>query len=126
MPGQKIQDKIEKEFKCEICNKNFSENWILEKHIEYNHKVKDCAAEENVRNKCKICNEKFFHEIGLSYHMDMVHGNMKHKCDYCEKDFNTGDSLKLHFKENHKKFIRCVHKLIHLNTGRGSLIDPYS
>ena len=56
--------------------------------------------------------------------MDMVHGDMKHRCDYCEKDFNTGDSLKLHIKENHKKSIRCVHRLIHTNSGRRSLIEP--
>ena len=61
------------------------------------------------KNKRQICKEEF-DEVSMQIHRATIHNiaNKKHKCEICEKDFKTQNTLRYHFTTIHyNKGIHC-------------------
>ena len=97
-----IHDKI-KDFKCNICQAEFSRKDLLQNHIARNR----C-------NKCKICGQTFPQTDGrtsdLRMHLKNVHGEYKEKkkfiCPKCSKVLLGTDGLTRHIEGVHMRHCR--------------------
>ena len=97
-----IHDKI-KDFKCNICQAEFSRKHNLQNHIARNR----C-------NKCKICGQTFPQTDGrtsdLRMHLKNVHGEYKEKkkfiCPKCSKVLLGTDGLTRHIEGVHMRHCR--------------------
>ena len=81
-------DEIEKNFKCETCNKEFSSGFVLKKHIEGVH--------EGIRYKCQLCEISCSQLGALNEHIKSVHQGIRYDCEICQKSFKQRKSLKKH------------------------------
>ena len=67
--------------KCEICDKEFKNKYILKKHFNITHNLEK-------EYQCNICKKVFNGQSQLTLHIKFVHENKKnHKCDSCGKAF---------------------------------------
>ena len=108
---QKISPKTSASFPCESCNKVFTLNGSLKRHIQ-------CIHEKNRPFKCSACEKTFKLKNYLKRHFSSVHENKRpHKCTICKKTFKENNHLKRHFSSVHekKKPHRC--ELCNLNFG---------
>ncbi|KAG5669480.1 hypothetical protein PVAND_017367 [Polypedilum vanderplanki] len=76
----------EKNFQCQICDKKFKLNEVLQKHVRTHNK--QC--------QCKICGRKFANISELNEHMKYHDGQFR--CKICYKNFTTKSNLKTHLK----------------------------
>ena len=98
----------EKYFKCDQCEKKFSQSGGLNKHRKKAHqlpslkiqKVKSNEKNEISQFKCNICNKYFKYKSQLKLHERMHVGEKPFKCDYCEKKFSRSTYLLLHKKRH--------------------------
>ena len=101
----------EKQYKCELCDKSYSLNMSLMKHIINRH-------DGTTIKRCHLCSMKFQSEEKLQNHMKESHGSKlncgynyvkKHKCDICGKRYSSEKDLKLHTDVTHegKKPFEC-------------------
>ncbi|KAG1661824.1 Zinc finger protein 133 [Nymphon striatum] len=92
----------EKLFKCNRCEKEFSEKKILDKH-SLTHKI----------NKCSICDESFNLKKKLIKHLFQVHNvrtpaKKNHSCDICDKVFTRPSYLNKHLRyHDGKDPVKC-------------------
>ena len=117
---------IQENFKCEICDNNFSTNMSKTQHIKNVHgKLKKFSCnvckkhfgkketlsfyirnyhQEGPRNfKCVFCEKSYTQSGNLKTHIKTVHeGQRNYKCDLCEKCFTESGTLKIH-KEVHER-----------------------
>ena len=86
-----------KEKWCDICNKSFVQNRVLEMHMKTVH--------ENLTSyKCASCDKIFKQKGNLKRHLKTVHENIKpFKCDACELMFGQKIDLETHLKRVHEK-----------------------
>jgi KRAB domain-containing zinc finger protein len=88
-----------KNFKCDHCDKGFSQNSSLTDHIK-------CVHEKMTRYKCELCDYSSYTRQKLAVHLS-VHGQTKKiMCDHCDKGFSQNGNLKEHIKRVHKKMTR--------------------
>ena len=65
-----------KKIECNVCSKNFGQNYELTIHMDTNHKIKD--------HICKLCGNIFARSKRLSEHIKNIHkGKSNYKCDSC-------------------------------------------
>ena len=75
------------EFKCEICDQQYSAKHSLKRHFDSVH--------GNKNFQCNICTKKFLNSGNLKIHMDKKAHNQQnkhkidHKCDSCTKSFSS-------------------------------------
>jgi len=75
---------------CQTCGREFKWHWLLEQHISIDH--------ENIRPfVCDICAKTFKLMTGFKKHL-LIHQDMAHSCDLCEKRFRRKDHM-----INHKR-----------------------
>ena len=88
-------------YQCEICDKRFSRNWSLKKHVKTVH--------EGVKNhQCRICNKSFGTLSNLKRHLKSVHEKKKDfQCNLCNKTFSRKINLMNHKIEVHKIHLVC-------------------
>ena len=86
-----------KAYKCESCEKSFSQKGNLERHVKTVH--------ENLKNhKCEACGKSFSQKGNLIRHLKYVHENIKDfSCDVCDKKFISNSKLKRHIQTFHMK-----------------------
>ena len=112
--------------KCQFCEKSFSNNANLQRHIRSTHqdeKPYDCPycgestqTEINLRGhikrnhkderKCEYCDKRFINIGNVRRHIRMVHdGERNYQCSQCERKFQQRSSLKMHTRthEKHRK-----------------------
>ena len=93
-------------FKCEICNKCFTQKYRLENHISNLHEVKNGF-------KCDLCDKTFKNSHYKKKHVLVVHEKIKmYKCDLCEQSFGRNYVLAQHKRLKHensntKKIFEC-------------------
>ncbi|XP_048402702.1 zinc finger protein 423 isoform X3 [Stegostoma tigrinum] len=95
--------KLEKEMKkedvvCDYCDETFNQVEDLEKHIATNH-PQIC---EKAELQCIHCPEVFAEENALINHIDLAHGNKKHKCPMCPEQFPTVEEVYCHL-DSHRQ-----------------------
>ena len=81
---------------CAKCNRTFSNNTALERHIYSKHEDPDTK-----RLACHLCPKKFNSQASLTRHIKMHQGVYAHRCKYCQKGFVTKDHLQGHISSNH-------------------------
>ena len=57
----------QKNHKCDLCNKAFSQHWILNQHIITVH-------EGQKNHKCDLCDKTFSHSYNLKRHINVHKG----------------------------------------------------
>ena len=84
-----------KTFKCDQCDKYFSQSMVLKRHINTVH-------EGQKNHQCDLCGKAFGEKADLKTHIKCVHEGLKnHKCDVCEKTFSQPGHLKRHINSVH-------------------------
>ena len=80
-------------FKCEICDKDFSTRRSKSQHMNEIHG-------EGKHFVCNVCNKIFGKKNGLTIHIKNYHPGVPRnfKCDSCSKSFPQSGYLKKHIK----------------------------
>lgn len=81
---------------CDICGKRFRYLCRLEKHHRINNKKSF---------QCELCFKQFHFKAKLHAHNNQVHRykNATHKCNMCNRKFNSGSGLLMHKFRAHSK-----------------------
>ncbi len=97
----------EKLYKCDVCNKSFTQhsNMIQHKHLHTGEKP----------YKCDVCNKSFAWHSNLTRHKRLHSGEKSYKCDVCNKSFTQHSSLILH---------KCVHTA-HVSSDGGEAVQVH-
>lgn len=74
----------EKLFKCETCNKRFSNKKVLE-----NHKSIHKSSDERKKFECKDCGKFLSSQTAVNNHVKWFHTDRQFKCESCNKKFAT-------------------------------------
>ena len=80
-----------KHLKCDQCEKVFSNNSDIKRHIQEKH--------EGFCEKCKFCGKEFAHR-NLRKHILAVHEKASKECEICFKSFSIY-TIKLHKRNIH-------------------------
>ena len=64
-------DKSMRNFKCEICNKTFQQNWRLKRHEKQKHGLE--VHDEKISYQCPFCDTKIKLEHNLKIHIEYKH-----------------------------------------------------
>ena len=86
-------------FKCELCDKTFTQSGNLKRHTEIVH-------EKIKKFKCDKCDKLFSVKYNLNQHIGLVHDNredLKRKKEYCTKCEKSISDLKRHERMVHEK-----------------------
>ena len=87
-----------KVFSCGICQKTYSDNKGVKRHIETFHEGK-----KNQKNhKCEVCDRGFSSNKDLKRHYECVHEKKKLKCDFCSKEYSRKEEMKKHVETIHE------------------------
>ncbi|XP_077978994.1 uncharacterized protein LOC144434414 [Glandiceps talaboti] len=74
---------------CEVCEKTFSQLWLLEKHLKVHSKERLFA--------CRKCGKEFKVKSELSMHRKIHENERRYKCTECESCFyRTVEDLEQH------------------------------
>ena len=99
--------KGKKTFKCQICEKSFSQSAVLWKFIRSQFmKTKNSF-------KCNICDYSCYGKRDMNNHVGSVHeGKKPFKCKVCDKTFSFKSGMNTHIETVHdgKKKYECVTK----------------
>ena len=106
---------FEREFKCKLCNKGFTEKRSLEKHANVHLRPHQClhcdkrfatiyhlqhhSARHTGNRPCRCleCNKTFIDMSDLNKHIK-IHRKARYACNKCKRYFNTDTGLELHIK----------------------------
>ena len=80
--------KEKKSFKCEICDKIFSQKLHWKQHQRVHSGEKPF--------KCDVCKKRFSEQGNLNQHQRVHTGEKPFKCDVCDKTFSQPSHLKTH------------------------------
>ena len=85
-------------YHCDVCNKNFSNKYILKEHNEYHHlKVLGDAPFH-----CDICNLNFSSKGNLRKHNKIQHLKELYPCKQCDYQAPQGYNLQQHIQRKHE------------------------
>ena len=104
---KQIHDKEDREYKCEFCDKSFTNKSALDYHLN-KHKS------EPSKETCDICGSQFSAKTHLKEHKAIVHGQnggsqTNFECSYCSKTFQMKKSLNRHEREKHMETNKNSH-----------------
>ena len=87
---------LKKSVKCKLCDNKFDKPSVYISHLNNEH---DGISKYH----CIFsCNNSFLELNELVEHLKKIHGDLKHKCDYCEyKYFNEIRTLSNHIRKHH-------------------------
>ena len=93
-----IHEKKEQKFKCEHCNKSYSNTNALKHHITTHNP-------EQEKFTCDICGSQFSTKRTLARHKQIIHdeapGKSNNECENCGQTFSVPDALNRHMNEQH-------------------------
>lgn len=82
---------------CQICSRSFDDKHRLREHLESVH--------ENKKNECSVCSKRFGVRSALNSHM-RIH-SYKHKCNECDRAFQSLDKLEVHKTRHSGEKYKC-------------------
>lgn len=92
----------DREFSCEhnengqVCNKRFTNNYLLQKHIDIQHR--------GIRkHTCTICESSYAANSDLQNHIRTVHEQKRIKCELCSTLITRKDYYRKHVMDNHRE-----------------------
>ncbi|XP_075044753.1 putative transcription factor Ovo-like 1 [Mixophyes fleayi] len=80
-------------FRCSLCDKSFSYQRMLNRHMKCHSEVK--------RHQCEHCGKGFNDTFDLKRHVRTHTGVRPYKCHLCDKAFTQRCSLESHLKKIH-------------------------
>jgi len=83
--------KIESEFPCDDCDREFDSDFKLKKH----------ALQHSNRFTCDVCQKGFQSSSTLKNHKNIHLDEKPFKCEICEKEFTQAGNLKTHMIRHH-------------------------
>ena len=90
----------EKLHKCDQCDKLFSCNSKLIRHMKVHNSTEK-------RYKCDQCKASFRRKPDLRSHYQLHSGKKPFQCDQCDKAFNTNSALTVHKYRRHSGAHKC-------------------
>jgi KRAB domain-containing zinc finger protein len=88
---------LEKKFQCQNCDKSYSHNNSLIRHIQTVHQF--------LRFQCNLCSSEFTQKSSLTEHCRNLHSEkqlLSFECD-CGRKFSSRKSLDAHYKTHEKE-----------------------
>lgn len=101
----RVHSKV-KPFKCSDCGKEFGYSSHFKRHVK-THFLEKIEAPENVKkrilnpHKCEFCEKSFETNYRLDLHTRKHTGNRPYVCDKCAKSFTTRRLIAIHMKKKH-------------------------
>ena len=92
-----INDKLSKDFKCDICDLYFRSSRTLESHHKQKHQ------KESHTHFCDQCDWSSFEAARLRKHWQAMHAEKNFRCDKCDYSATTVARLKRHTTAVHDK-----------------------
>ena len=86
--------KLGSKFQCSQCDKLFSHNKGVHRHIRSVH--------EGVKYACNQCDKQFTDQANLTKHIQSVHEGVKYACNQCDHQATRQDNLTRHIKSEHE------------------------
>jgi len=80
------------QFHCNSCDKNYTQGWLLNRHIK--------SAHEGIKYPCNDCEYRATTEPHLKNHIKAVHEGIKFPCDLCNSKFTSKTYLNHHIKKH--------------------------
>ncbi|XP_053305671.1 putative transcription factor Ovo-like 1 [Spea bombifrons] len=90
---QSLQAEQRMLFRCALCDKTFSYQRMLNRHMKCHNEVK--------RHQCEHCGKGFNDTFDLKRHVRTHTGVRPYKCHLCDKAFTQRCSLESHLKKIH-------------------------
>ena len=91
----KLDQEVEYIYECEICDKKFPKQFLLNRHNKYCHEKP---------NQCDQCEKSFGDITKLRSHIDCIHGgHKKFNCEICYRKFKRKATLENHIKKHDNK-----------------------
>ena len=84
----------QQEWSCDLCPKTYKLKRALKQHIKRNHT-------EGNKEPCKFCN-KLISKEAMKQHVQGIHGNVRHYCQYCDKSYQAKTDLRRHVESVHE------------------------
>ncbi|KAG8437890.1 hypothetical protein GDO86_008548 [Hymenochirus boettgeri] len=81
------------QFRCSLCEKSFSFQRMLNRHMKCHSEIK--------RHRCEHCGKGFNDTFDLKRHVRTHTGVRPYKCSVCDKAFTQRCSLESHLKKIH-------------------------
>uniref|UniRef100_A0AAY4BRL6 Zinc finger protein 710 n=1 Tax=Denticeps clupeoides TaxID=299321 RepID=A0AAY4BRL6_9TELE len=120
-PQAAVEHKGMKEFKCDVCSREFTLSANLKRHMLIHTSVrpfqchvcfKTFVQKQTLKThmivhlpvkpfKCKVCGKSFNRMYNLLGHMHLHAGSKPFKCPYCSSKFNLKGNLSRHMKVKH-------------------------
>ncbi|CAH2324979.1 transcription factor Ovo-like 1 [Pelobates cultripes] len=91
--GQSLQAEQKMLFRCTLCDKSFTYQRMLNRHMKCHSEVK--------RHQCEHCGKGFNDTFDLKRHVRTHTGVRPYKCHLCDKAFTQRCSLESHLKKIH-------------------------
>ncbi|XP_008318454.1 putative transcription factor Ovo-like 1a isoform X2 [Cynoglossus semilaevis] len=89
-------------FLCQICQKSFHHQRMLNRHIKCHNETK--------RHLCTFCGKGFNDTFDLKRHVRTHTGVRPYKCTLCDKAFTQRCSLESHMKKIHSVTLKYAYK----------------
>ena len=85
--------KLGSKFQCSQCDKLFSNNKGVHRHIR--------SAHEGVKYACNQCDHQATHQSSLKIHIQAKHEGVKYACNQCDYQAGYPSHLAIHMKRKH-------------------------
>ena len=115
-PNQGVTVNAAGHMKCKFCNKWFSEQAALSKHMEV-HSVNRPYA-------CPICGWRFKQMHNMKRHLLTHSGAKPYSCDFCDKSYTDNYSLKQHVAKIHPDIASSLPHMMITPRNKGKLDTP--
>ncbi|CAL4123189.1 unnamed protein product, partial [Meganyctiphanes norvegica] len=100
-------------YQCRLCDKAFSQNRDLIKHMRIHTREKTC--------QCNLCDKAFSMNCYLIKHLRTHTGEKTYQCRQCDKAFSLKTYLISHISA--ASVTRLSHKITYEDTYRGEIIS---